>query len=263
MQWKLKIIEFFKRDNTLFNEPNDQRIDIKTSEVLMKQLANERQLPEEQLAVINRFPQPFDSSNEKFIKFDKLIDEWKPKSEIWPFVYNIKLLSFINGLTAFYIGFRFRKFFKIADGRTALLNVYIPSLSLPLFFGSLIHHLFITSPIIEGKEICSVCQCLNAGLVQSLTSTVYPMIFSSITSIYYAHYFNKYPIPDNINDKTSRKYIYNLLFKSIRRNRIGLTAIGIANFLFAFYLTNREQQTIHFMYLTLLQKEFNKSKNIV
>jgi hypothetical protein len=263
MQWKLKIMEYLKRDNTLFSESNDQTIDIKRSEALMKTLANEQQLPKEQLAVINRFPQPFDSLSEKFAKFDKLINEWKPKSEIWPFVYNMKLLSFINGLTAFYVAFRFRKFFKIADGRTALLNVYVPSLSLPLFFGSLIHYLFITSPIIEGKQICSVCQCINAGLVQSVTSTVYPMVFSSITSIYYAHYFNKYPIPDNINDKTSRKHIYDLLFKSIKRNRIGLTAVGISNFMFAYYLTTREQETVHYMYLTLLQKEYNKSKSIV
>lgn len=266
MQWKIPFSEYLKSDKTKLleiseeysKEVNKSQNTNKTNELLLKEMPSERQLSEAQLSVVKRFPQMSDTNIQKYEKFEKLITQWKPESEIWPFVYNIRLLSFLNGMTAFYISHCFRRYFKLADGRTAFLSVYVPSICMPLFFGSFLHDVIVTKPISEGRDDCSICERLKGGLIQFSTSTLYPILFSSVTSIYFADYFSTFPTPDSLKDKVSRNYFYNLLLKAIKRNRTGLTFVGISNFLFAFYLTAREQETIQFMYFSLLQKEFNK-----
>jgi len=102
---------------------------------------------------------------------------------------------------------------------------------LPVCLGSLIHYTVITSPIVSGKDSCKICQCLTAGLIQSLSSTLYPLIFSSISCIYFSNYFVTYPIPESFTEKSSRKYLYEIVFKAIKKNKKGFISIAIFNFL--------------------------------
>ena len=262
MQWKLPFSDYFETEKTRLSRISSEYSP--NLDQMMKENRNQikSELSEQQMVVINRFPTPFDSIDQNWEKLDKLVDDWKDKKQIWPLTHNMKIISAVNGMSAFYITHQFRKAFKLADGRTAFLNSYVPAMALPLFFGSVLHYKLITAPIVSGVESCQMCRCLSAGLIQSVSSTVYPIIYSSISSIYFADYFMTFPTPDSIDDKVSRKYLYDIWVKAVRRNKIPLISLSIMNFIFAYYLTLKEEQTIEFMYFSLLSLNFSKTKSI-
>ena len=261
MQWKIPFSEYFESDKSKIARISTQ-YSPDLSQIIDQNLhliEKDQRLSPQQRTVLNRFPTPFDSFDQNWTKIRELIDKWEKKREVWPLAYNMRAMTFANGMSAFYITHLFRKAFKLADGRTAFLNSYVPALALPVFFGSILHYNFITVPITSGIEGCDLCRGLNAGLIQSVTGVVYPMIYSTISCLYFADYFNMYPTPESIKDSTSRKYLYDLCYKAIKKNSIPIVSVSMVNFLFAFYLTQRERQTIEFMYFSLLNQEFKKS----
>ncbi|XP_054166125.1 uncharacterized protein LOC128963636 [Oppia nitens] len=227
-----------------------------------QQQMQKKGITEELLAVNNIFPNRWDTSGEKSNKFVQLTDHWPDKWQIWPLYYVMRIKLVTNGLTSAFITNCFRRSFHLADGRTAIFNSYVPSLCLPMFFGPVLHYTLITEPMMSGVDSCSLCISLKAGIIQSLTSTLYPLIYSSISCIYFADYFVTYPTPDSINDKTSRSYLYNVWLKAIKRHRTAIISFAVINFFVAFYLTQREQQTTELMYFTVLRNEHLKRQKL-
>ena len=260
MQWKIPFKEYFENDRTRVNRIAQE---FTVSDSPLPDGPKE-QLSEPQLNVVKRFPSPLDTLDRNWSKMEQLVNAWKDNSyEIWPMAHNLKIIAGVNTLSAIFLTHRFRRAFNLADGRTGVLNSYVPAIALPMFFGAMIHYKVITVPIVSGYEQCSVCQCLKAGLIQAISSSLYPLIYSSVSSIYFADYFTTYPTPDSIKDQSSRKYLYDIWYKAVKRNKTAVISVAIINFIFAYYMTYRERECIEFMYFSLLQKEYKKlNKNV-
>lgn len=253
MQWKIPFIEYLESDRTRVKKVAEEFSALSLPADQSPPSAH--RLSEAQLNVIKRFPSPLDSTDRNWNKMEELVNSWKDKSQIWPMAHTCKLMAAVNSVSAVWLTHGFRRAFNLADGKTAFLNSYVPAVALPVLFGSILHYKFITAPIASGYEQCPTCQCINAGLIQAITSTVYPVIYGSVSSIYFADYFRTYATPDSIRDSSSRRYLYDVWLKSVSRNKTAIISVAILNFVFAYYMTLKERDSIEFMYFSLLQRQ--------
>uniref|UniRef100_A0A069DXF8 Putative conserved plasma membrane protein n=1 Tax=Panstrongylus megistus TaxID=65343 RepID=A0A069DXF8_9HEMI len=105
----------------------------------------------------------------------KLIYNWKPTSDVWPFRYGMASLAVGATLSAILIVGHFRRKLKLRNiGYFAMYmpNVVMPTLALPL-----LHQKLVTEPILLQTE-CPVCIQLRSIVLQNGLGLIYPLILS-------------------------------------------------------------------------------------
>lgn len=210
----------------------------------------------------HRFPSKYDQINKQLKKFSDLTNHWEPRSDIWYCKYGNLIAGGFAGLSAVLIGYRFRKFFKLGQQQQAFFNVYMPLLTVPLMMNSLAHLVWTTLPILSKEQKCPICINIKSSSLQTFFSTIYPVIFGGVSSAYFARYFNTYPFPDDLKDKSNRRYILNEIIKGLKKNKVIFGVIGLSNFLVAWYIAQQEQESMIIMTYKLnksLQENQKKS----
>lgn len=93
-------------------------------------------------------------------------------------------------------------------------------------------------------------QVVESAAIHMITSFWYPLIFTSVSAVYFASRTHTFPVPDDlVQSATSRKYIVDKIFRpTLLKNRNGLIATALVNTVGIIALTameSRQLKTVH------------------
>lgn len=110
--------------------------------------------------------------------------------------------------------------------------------------GTAIHLVFITGPILANPIENHNKQIIRSTLSHLITSVLYPIVFITGSSLYYATKFLTQPIPDDMGIRPeSRKYVWEKFIKQMFiKNRRSWSILTVINVIAAFTLTTMQSQ---------------------
>lgn len=184
--------------------------------------------------------------------------DWK---EVWAVEFNNKVLAMLNTVSCFYVGGVFRRAVKLTDSGFGALNVLMPSIVGSTLFGAFFHTQTALSPITcdIGDEHHSQA-VLESTAAHLITSFWYPLIFTSVSAVYFASRLNTFPLPDDlVQSASSRRYILDTILRpALLKNRKGLLLNVVLNALAVAALTtmeSRQLKMVHANLVTTLRQE--------
>ncbi|XP_073992914.1 uncharacterized protein [Rhodnius prolixus] len=105
----------------------------------------------------------------------KLIYNWKPTSDVWPFRYGLASLALGTTISAAAIVARFRRKLKLRN--IAKMAMYLPNAVIPAATLPILHTKLISEPILLQTE-CPVCIQIRSIVLQNVLGLVYPLILA-------------------------------------------------------------------------------------
>lgn len=93
-------------------------------------------------------------------------------------------------------------------------------------------------------------QIVESTAIHMITSFWYPLLFTSVSAVYFASRLNTFPVPDDlVQSASSRRYIVDKVFRpTLLKNRNGLIATALVNTIAIVALTameSRQLKTVH------------------
>lgn len=206
-------------------------------------------------------------------QFKRLSLIWKISSDYdlkqtWAIRHEYKYYFALNTITNITIGQQIRRFFglnrqnlawfstitpSLAFSVCLILNNYIRVLIIFLFqkiqsiqtiLGTAIHFAFITSPIIDKPNDNHYKYLIRSTFTQLTTSVIYPIVFITGSSLYFAAKYLTQPIPDDFGIRPeSRKYVWDKFLKQLfLKHRRSWSIFAIINVIAASTLTIMESE---------------------
>ncbi|OTF81172.1 hypothetical protein BLA29_008603, partial [Euroglyphus maynei] len=177
-------------------------------------------------------------------KFNRLTELWKISAkydwkDTWAIQHENKYYFTLNTISNYTIGQKIRSFFGLNRGNVALFSTIVPCLAFSNILGTAIHFVFVTSPIIDRPIDNHRKQIFVSTLTHLTTSVLYPILFITGSSLYYATKYVTQPIPDDMGLlPESRKYVWEKFIKqSFMKNRYSFLMFTIINVIVASTLT--------------------------
>ncbi|XP_063243632.1 uncharacterized protein LOC134542945 [Bacillus rossius redtenbacheri] len=128
----------------------------------------------------------------------KMVFEWKPTSDVWPFTYGLGALGGCTALSSIYINNYYRRRLKLqAFGRIAS---YFPTVMVPSMMTSFLHQMNVSNDILLHKGGCPVCLEVRGAVIQVLMGSVYPLILAPASSFLLASRYGTYRLPSLTHD---------------------------------------------------------------
>ncbi|XP_067008174.1 uncharacterized protein [Anabrus simplex] len=153
----------------------------------------------------------------------KLINDWTPVKDVWPFKFGVGILGGSSVLSAVYINNHYRKKLKLHN--FGKFSSFIPSVVLPVVMSSIFHTQFITNDIIIGKTLCPVCVELRAAGIQSLFSTVYPCIMAPFAAASFATRYYTYKVPSLLHNPKAALQLWMKFTRPIGNTLFGMCVL--------------------------------------
>lgn len=99
-------------------------------------------------------------------------------------------------------------------------------------------------------------QIVESAAIHMITSFWYPLLFTSVSAVYFASRTNTFPIPDDlVQSAASRRYIIDKVFRpTLLKNRNGLIATALVNTVGIVALTAMESRQIKTVFTNQLVK---------
>ncbi|KAK9505874.1 hypothetical protein O3M35_009846 [Rhynocoris fuscipes] len=179
-------------------------------------------------------------SREEAIKLQwKLVLDWKPASDVWPFRYGVASLAIGSAISGIMIASHFRRKLKLKDiGRIAMYlpNVVIPSLALPI-----LHQKLVSEPILIQAD-CPVCIQLRSIVLQNAIGLVYPLILTPLSGYLLASTFATTRLP--LLSYTNLGSLINVYRGIIEPFTTRLMALSIFHTVLAIAITESEAKSL-------------------
>ncbi|XP_018020694.1 uncharacterized protein LOC108677054 [Hyalella azteca] len=164
----------------------------------------------------------FEGNNEAY----EVITTWKPKSDVWAYLYGPAILSSSTAISAGYINYRFRKALKLRS--FVFITTYIATTCIPATLASLLHGDFVLAPSLSGKPVCPLCLETRSIVLQTTCSTLYPLLLAPIVCFQFADRYMTAVIPPLWPEPKLLLKKYLSIVKPMSRNICILTAFNIA-----------------------------------
>lgn len=123
----------------------------------------------------------------------KIIMNWQPRSEMWPFSWGVGLLGGTAALSGTLINSICRQ--RLGLMSLSRLATFAPTVALPVILSTFFHHVLITNRILVGNFPCTVCAALRSGSFQSAAGGLYPMVLGPLVCTVVARKYHTYHIP--------------------------------------------------------------------
>ncbi|KAH9418101.1 uncharacterized protein LOC113798122 [Dermatophagoides pteronyssinus] len=182
-------------------------------------------------------------------QFKRLSLIWKISSDYdlkqtWAIRHEYKYYFALNTITNITIGQQIRRFFGLNRQNLAWFSTITPSLAFSTILGTAIHFAFITSPIIDKPNDNHYKYLIRSTFTQLTTSVIYPIVFITGSSLYFAAKYLTQPIPDDFGIRPeSRKYVWDKFLKQLfLKHRRSWSIFAIINVIAASTLTIMESE---------------------
>lgn len=199
-----------------------------------------------------------------------------PIREVWAGHHQKKSLAVISLVSTLWVGHYVRDTFNLVKRRLGMFHIYGPSVAGSVggghpitrshssntirsqtIFGVAVHTYFITDQIAAnplGHNRWALL--IKSSLLQIATGCLYPLIFTTGSSMWFALKFHTYPVPDDIvKSRQSRRYILDRIVRPIlTKNWRPLSVIILFNSLCCSALTWFEAKQIERIFRIELAK---------
>lgn len=132
------------------------------------------------------------SKNEALEMQLKLITDWEPQKDVWPFRFGGAILSAASVVSSVYLmGYYRRKFKLLSYGRPLMFipGVIVPAMMIPVFYQKAV-----TDELLL-QTACPVCIQLRGALIQSSLAVGYPLLVHSLGAFAMANTYATYRLP--------------------------------------------------------------------
>ncbi|XP_076278227.1 transmembrane protein 126 [Lasioglossum baleicum] len=111
----------------------------------------------------------------------KLLDKWKPQSEVWWLKYGERIVSGMCAINGLVINSMIRQKLKLRSrGRT--ISFFYASIG-PAVMGGFFFSTFVTNEILLYKHGCPVCYEIKGGLLTSATAILFPLLSMKVLGL--------------------------------------------------------------------------------
>lgn len=179
----------------------------------------------------------------------RLVMNWSPKSDVWPFRYGMGCLAAASALSGIYINAYYRN--KLHLQNFGRVSTYLPIVALPTIVSLFFHQQFITNDILLEKTLCPVCVQVRSGALQVFFGTLYPTLLAPLSSFMYATRHYTYHMPP-MNAPTEH---IKLWLKLTRPVGYTLLLTGFAQIVVAMGITHFEANSYFRIQAKLLEME--------
>ncbi|KAK7090359.1 uncharacterized protein [Littorina saxatilis] len=123
----------------------------------------------------------------------KIMMNWKPRSEMWPFTWGVGVLGGTTALTGTYINNYCRgKLGLMTFGR---ISTFAPTVAIPVMLSTLFHSFLVSNKILIGEFPCTVCAAVRSGAIQSGFGALYPLLLGPLICVANARKYHTYHVP--------------------------------------------------------------------
>jgi len=123
------------------------------------------------------------TDDEVYRTLSKQIQDWDPPSRMWALKHGTVVPVFVASMSAAYINYRFRRYFKLKD--LAQLATYFPTVVLPSATSACANY-YTTTDIILQKTPCPSCVQARSICMHAFLGVIYPIIIAPIACASFA-----------------------------------------------------------------------------
>ncbi|XP_064615381.1 uncharacterized protein LOC135479467 [Liolophura sinensis] len=167
------------------------------------------------------------------------IRNWKPRSEMWPFIHGASLLASFSALSGAVCNMYFREKFNVQKFGRA--STFVPIIVIPAALSMITHQLWVSNTILVDEFSCPLCGQVRAGTIQAILGAVYPCTLAAPLAIVLARRNWTYPVPTI----TEHRQVLSMLSKTGRPFQLPFLVIFMGQFVMGMAMAKQQQRVFN------------------